>query len=254
MSRAGRRALFLVAAAGLGAVLVLGLTGLPDFGHYRGPYGIVLGRVAVPERKATDVTVSTAFDYRSFDTLVEEFILFTAAIGVSVLLRQLRGEREEPGPEQDAQHGGGPREHASAALRATGAALVAPLVVLGVYVVTHGHLSPGGGFQGGVILAAGLLLVFMAGQRFALHRVRPLAAVELADALGAGGFALVGLGGLGFSAAFLSNLVPLGTPGQLLSGGTIPILNVSVGLEVAGAFVLLWSEFLEQELTRGRGG
>ena len=65
---------------------------------------------------------------------------------------------------------------------------------------------------------------------------------------------LIGLGGMIAGSAFLFNFLPLGEPGTLLSAGMIPLLNISVGLEVAGAVVLLFSEFLEQWLLRGRGG
>jgi multisubunit Na+/H+ antiporter MnhB subunit len=56
-----------------------------------------------------------------------------------------------------------------------------------------------------------------------------------------------------FASVFFKNFLPLGTPAQLLSAGTIPISNVAVGLEVAGAFLILWTEFFDQALVvRGR--
>jgi multicomponent Na+:H+ antiporter subunit B len=134
-----------------------------------------------------------------------------------------------------------------------GLALVGPLVVLGIYIVAHGHITPGGGFQGGVILAAALILVSLAGRYPVMRRVRPIPLVELADAGGAAGYVLVGLGGLIAGSGFLYNFLPLGEPGTLLSAGIIPLLNISVGLEVAGAFVLLISEFLDQQFITGPG-
>jgi multicomponent Na+:H+ antiporter subunit B len=85
-----------------------------------------------------------------------------------------------------------------------------------------------------------------------MRRVRPIPLVELADAGGAAGFVLVGLGGLIAGSEFLYNFLPLGEAGTLLSAGMIPLLNISVGLEVAGAFVLLISEFLDQQFIEGR--
>ena len=67
--------------------MLWGFAGLPDFGDYRGPYGEILNRVAVPERSTTDVVTAVNFDYRGFDTLGEEFILFAAVIGVASILR-----------------------------------------------------------------------------------------------------------------------------------------------------------------------
>jgi multicomponent Na+:H+ antiporter subunit B len=129
--------------------------------------------------------------------------------------------------------------------------LVGPLVVLGVYVVTHGHLSPGGGFQGGIILASGLLFVYAAGQVLALERVEPIALVEVAESAGAMAYALVAVGGLVFSSVALFNFLPFGTTGNLLSSGTIAILSVAVGVEVTGAVALILTEFLDQTLLRG---
>jgi multicomponent Na+:H+ antiporter subunit B len=240
-----RTAVFLVGALGCAVVLVAGFAGLPDFGHYRGPYGTVLNAVAVAQRHATDVVTAVNFDYRAFDTLGEEFILFAAVLGVAVVLREMRGERHRAADAADDEHRFSGASHA---LRALSVALIVPILVLGLYVVTHGHLTPGGGFQGGVILAAALLCIFLAGEYAVMKRVSPHAVVELAEATGAAAYGLIGLGGLIFAAAFFENFVALGTPGKLLSAGTIPLSNVGVGIEVAGAFVLLWTEFLDQTL------
>lgn len=251
MSRRTRLAVFAVSGAVFAFLLVWGLSGLPDFGHYQGRYGRIIAKIAVPERKATNTVVSTTFDFRGFDTLVEEFILFTAAIAVTVLLRAQRGEREQ---QERAELQPVREARSSEALRTLGAGLVAPIVVLGLYVVTHGTLTPGGGFQGGVILMAGLLLVYVAGNYFAMKRMSPHAFVEAAEGAGAAGFALIGLGGVIFAAAYLENYLPLGKMNDLLSGGAIGVSNLAVGLEVAGAFVLIVSELLDQQLMSGRGG
>jgi multicomponent Na+:H+ antiporter subunit B len=254
VSRRVRLWLFAPALAAMVALLVWGFTGLPDFGHYRGPYGKVLAKVAVPERKATDIVSSTTFDYRGFDTLIEEMILFTAALGLVMLLREQRGEEEEPEGEEGEESRTPPRT--SDALRILGLALVGPTVVLGIYIVTHGHLTPGGGFQGGVILATALLLVYLAGRYAAMRRVSPIPLLEAGEAGGATAFALIGLGGLIISGVYMANFIDPGTEKMLLSGGFIPLLNISVGLEVAGAFALAFTEFLDQTLLlrdHGRG-
>ena len=248
-----RRVLFLVAAVVFGVLFMWGLSGLPSFGDYRGPYGIVLGQVVMSERHATEAVGATTFDYRGFDTMGEEYILFAAVMGLVILLRELRGERTEEEEEEEESPVHRRRREASDALRVLGLALVGPLIVLGIYIVAHGHITPGGGFQGGVILAAALIVVSLAGRYPAMRRVRPIPLVELADAGGAAGFVLVGLGGLIAGSEFLYNFLPLGEPGTLLSAGMLPLLNISVGLEVAGAFVLLISEFLDQQVITGPG-
>lgn len=251
MSRRARTTLFLVAALVLGAGLVWAFAGLPRSGNYHGVYGLTMQHVALPQRRATDLVSSVTFDYRGFDTLGEEFILFVSATGCAVLLR---AQRDEHSVAQASERAEARAEEVSSPLRALGAGLVGPVLVLGGYVVAHGHLTPGGGFQGGVILAAAMVLVFIAGQLLALRRTRPIPVVELGEAIGGSAYALIAIGGLIFGVAALSNFLPLGTPGNLLSAGMIPLLNIAVGLEVAGAFTLVVSEFLDQALLRRAGG
>jgi multicomponent Na+:H+ antiporter subunit B len=249
ISFATRRRLFLGAAVVLAGLLAWAIAGLPDFGDYHGVYGLLLNRVAVPQRHATDVITSVNFDYRGFDTLGEEFILFAAVLGLALLLRERRDEEEGP-PDDDAT--GRQVRGASVAVRLITVALIGPTVVLAVYVTVHGHLTPGGGFQGGVVAATALLMVYLGGEYLALRRIRPLPLVEVTKAAGAGAFVLIGVGGLLFSASFLENFLSLGTIGDVFSSGTIPLLSVAVGFEVTGGFVLLLSEFLDQTIVLRR--
>jgi multicomponent Na+:H+ antiporter subunit B len=235
MSRGARLGLFAVSGAVLGALLLWGLTGLPAFGDFHGEYGRILNSVAGPERHVTNVVSAVVFDYRGFDTLGEEFILFASVMAVALLLREARDERERPRDEVR-----------SDAVRAVGLALVGPVVVLGLYVVAHGYLTPGGGFQGGVVLAAGLLLLYAAGRYRSYRAASPQTLVDFAEGIGAGGYAAVGIAALVAGAAYLANVVDLGTKGTLAAAGTIPILNAASGLAVAAALILLFHEFLEE--------
>ena len=245
MTPVARRNVFLVAGAGLFAFLLWSFAGLPDFGHYLGPYGDILNRVAIPERSTTAVVSAINFDYRGFDTLGEEFILFAAVVAVASLLRGLHDEHEER-PRDD---GRGRRvRDTSAAVTVLGRALIGPTVLVGLYVVVHGHQTPGGGFQGGVILATALLLVYLSDRYIALRRVGPQSLNEFAEALGTAALILLGLAGVLFASSFFENFLPLGTTGTLLSAGTIPVASSIVGLAVTGGFALMVSEFLEQTL------
>src|SRR5919201_1760551 len=98
MTRRSRLGLFAVSAAGLAALLLWAIAGLPDFGHYHAPYGNVLNEVVPSERHVSNVVSAVVFDYRGIDTLGEEFILFSAALGVALLLRETGGE-QRPGHE-----------------------------------------------------------------------------------------------------------------------------------------------------------
>src|SRR5205085_3999117 len=111
-------------------------------------------------------------------------------------LRQLRGEGMSPHSEQADDHRFG---GASDALRGFALIFIAVMLAVGGYIVLHGHLTPGGGFQGGVILASGAFIVFVAGEYVAMKRLAPHRIVEAGEAAGAAGYALVGAGGLVFA-------------------------------------------------------
>ncbi len=245
MSRRARLGLFAIAGPGFLAVLLIGLHGLPAFGHYHGIYGLVVNKVEPGLRHATDIVTALNFDIRAFDTLGEEFILFASVAGVAVLLRHLRDDDSASGLSGAEDHR---FQGASASLQLASLILIPLIVALGAYVVLHGQLTPGGGFQGGVILAAGPMAILLAGRYLGMKRVAPEWALEALDSIGAMGYALVGLGGLIFAGVFLRNFLPLGSQGKLLSAGMMPINSLAVGLEVAGAFLLTWSEFLDQAL------
>ena len=251
MSPRGRLVVFGLATAVLAVLLVYGLAGLPDFGDFHGRYGLLLAHVAVPERQSTDIVNSITYDYRGVDTMGEEFILFASAIGLVIVLRRMRGERQEGDHEDREQAADRRHRETSVALRVLGLVLVGPVLVLGVYFASQGQLTPGGGFQGGVILAAALILVYLAGRYRAMARLRPIPVVELAEGLGAAGYAAIGVGGLIAGSQFLLNFIPQGSMGNLLSGGTIALLSTVVGLEVAGAFTLAFGEFMNQRLLSG---
>ena len=250
MSRRVRLLLFACAGPGLLAELLIGLHGLPAFGDFHGAYGLLVDHVEPGQRHATDIVTALNFDLRAFDTLGEEFILFASVSAVALLLRHLRDENEDVDSSRSvANHR---FAGASDALRVLSLVLIPLLVSLGVYLALHGALTPGGGFQAGVVLAAGPLVILLAGRYLALKRVAPGWMVEAGDAAGAVAYGLIGLGGLIFAGVYLKNFLPLGTSGHLLSAGMMPLNSIAVGLEVTGAFLLTWTEFLDQDLLVAR--
>jgi multicomponent Na+:H+ antiporter subunit B len=104
------------------------------------------------------------------------------------------------------------------------------------------------------VLAAGPVAVLLAGRYLSMKRLAPKRLIESSDALGAAAYALIGVGGLIFTGVYLDDPLPLGAPGHLLSAGMMPLNSIAVGLEVTGAFLLTWTEFLDQSLIGPPGG
>ncbi|MGP3776752.1 MnhB domain-containing protein [Streptomyces sp. SDT5-1] len=243
MSRRARIALFLGAALVLAGCFAAACTHLPPFGTDHHPYGD-RALLASLKQQTANAVASVTFDQRGFDTLGEEFLLFASVVGATVLLRRARDEHARPARPQ----------RVLPSTRLFGALLLPVVLLCGGYVVAHGHLTPGGGFQGGVILATGLHLAYVAADYRALRRVRPLAFLDAADAVAAGAFAALGLAGLLASGAYLENVLPLGSLRDMASAGLVPVLNVAVGMEVASAIVVLLAQFLEQDVELEREG
>jgi multicomponent Na+:H+ antiporter subunit B len=244
MSRRARIAVFAPALGGFAALLGWGVAGIPAFGHYRGPYGFVLDRIVTPERHVTNVVTGTVFDVRGFDTLGEEFILFGAVAGVVLLLRG--HEREHPAHVGDTV--------ASDALRVLGTLMVGVGVLIGLWLVAFGFVTPGGGFQGGVAIAAGAVLLYLAAGVHAWRRLGDERILDPLEGLGAGAYAIVGLAALVSGMPFLANLLGTGTPGTLVSGGSAVLVNWAAALEIAAANLVLYTEFLHEYVAPLGGG
>lgn len=186
--------------------------------------------------RTANVVSSVNFDLRAFDTLGEESILFCTVLGATLLLRLARDERQHAAAS----------EAVLPTTRLLGAVLLPVTVVVGVYIVAHGQLSPGGGFQGGVVLATALHLGYVAADYRVLERLRPLVVLDIADSLAAASFTAMGVAGLAAGGAFLKNVLPLGTFNKITSGGMVPLFNAAVGVEVASEVIVLLAHFLDQ--------
>ena len=118
------------------------------------------------------------------------------------------------------------------------------IFLYGIYIVITGHLSPGGGFAGGVIIACSYMLLTLAyGKEFAFGRFGTKLAGHL-DSSGALIFLAVALFGLGIGGVFFSNFLLVRYSGEeftLLSSGTILISNIAVGLKVAASLFLVFA-------------
>ena len=223
------------ALVGLGSLLAWAIAGLPAFGDYRGPYGYVLNRVVVPLRHTTNVVMGTTFDVRGVDTMGEEFILYAAILGVTLLLR---GETHERQAERRT------RRFGSDAVRLVGVLMVGGGLLIGLWLAAFGYITPGGGFQGGVLIAGSVLILYVIGSHRDYRPFRDEHVLDPLEGLGAGGYVVIGLAALVSGAAFLTNLFGPGIAGTLRSGGSIPLLNWASAIAVTCAMLLVFAEFL----------
>lgn len=214
-------------------------------GDIRNRYAAQINSRTFPERNITDAVSAVNFDYRGFDTLGEEFILFVSVLGSLVLLRMADERKEEMLRDAaTAERDVGPSD----ATRLWILSMIAPKIAFGAYIVVHGQLTPGGGFQGGVILASAALIIYI-GQDFAVFRaVFAHPVIEVSEAIGAGAFVLIGALAWIWGRPYLTNILPLGKTHELTSGGTIALISIATGLEVGAGFTLLLYAFLQENL------
>lgn len=216
---------------------------LPAFGEPTSAYGPAVNALGPPLRHVANMVSAVNFDFRGIDTLGEEFMLVGAVTGTVMLLRGARGE--------DLAAKAGRVDGRARVGRAESTILICrvfgPLLLLfGLYMAAHGTVTPGGGFQGGVLVASSLLLVYLGeGYRSwrSLIRSPVLAAVEGGGALA---FVLAGLWPVLAGSVFMQNTLPLGTFKDVFSGGLMLVENAAVGCAVAGGFAMLFLEFMEE--------
>lgn len=122
--------------------------------------------------------------------------------------------------------------------------LLPVLLVFGAYIVTYGHLTPGGGFQGGMIIVGTVMSFYLAYGYNIMRRFRE-EDLDLAEHIGALSYLFTGLLGVALGTLFLTNVIRGGEPGSLLSGGIILVLNFVVGLKVASGTLLVLLILLE---------
>jgi multicomponent Na+:H+ antiporter subunit B len=117
-------------------------------------------------------------------------------------------------------------------------ALLPIVLVFGAYLITYGHLTPGGGFQGGMALVGAVMSFYLA-YGYEILRRFPHEELDLVEHSGALAYLIIGLLGLFAGALYLSNIFKGGTPGALFSGGIVLILNLIVGIKVAAGTLLV---------------
>ncbi len=129
--------------------------------------------------------------------------------------------------------------------------IVIPFVMLyGIYIILHGHVSPGGGFSGGALVGSSLILYTLV---FGVEKARKKFSHRVSEIAESGGILLylfVGILGIFLTGNFLSNQsagFPMGELGSLLSGGIIPVLMIGIGIKVASTMISLFHVLIEEE-------
>lgn len=207
--------LLVLAVGGLFALLLTGYS--PD--TQLNPTARYYAEHTPADLGAANIVTAIIVTYRGLDTLGEVTVLFLAATIVGLVLSL--GGRDGHAPHPLVPVG---------ELLTTGSRYLAPLILLlGVYVFVNGHLTPGGGFQGGAIIASGTLLLLLADPlRHFSHGL--MAAVESVAGVF---YVIIGLLGLALAGGFLDNrFLPTGTLGTLFSAGAIPLIYALIGLKV----------------------
>ncbi len=123
------------------------------------------------------------------------------------------------------------------------------IVVYGIFIILHGHVTPGGGFSGGAILGAALILYGLTFGQDASLKLFPESVSKRLESGGVLVYIGIGLIGLVLGGAFLTNagVFPLGDPGNILSGGMIPLLMIAIGIKVGSTMMTLFNALLEDE-------
>ena len=120
--------------------------------------------------------------------------------------------------------------------------LIAGIIIMyGIYVIVHGHLTPGGGFAGGVIIAGSLILVTLAYGGEFLKLVKEEAGTTIIESMATIMVIMIATAGFFFGTKiFFNNFLPRGVVAQLISAGVIPLYNIFVGTEVAASIFIIF--------------
>ncbi|MCJ7597913.1 MAG: monovalent cation/H(+) antiporter subunit G [Methyloceanibacter sp.] len=176
------------------------------------------------ELGAPNIITGILLTYRAFDTLGEVAVLFMVAAGLGLLLGgDSKGLDRAPAWESV-------KATPSTEIVKNGAEILVPLIaIFAVYIVMHGHLGPGGGFQGGAVMACCVLLLLLAKSNYRIK----LAHLSIIESLAGLLIVLVGIAGIILAGGFLdSRVLPLGEFGAFFSAGAIPVLSILLGVKV----------------------
>ncbi len=181
---------------------------------------------------SANIVTSIVVGYRGFDTLGEVTVLFISSLGVALLLgTSAKQKRLELNFKPNFM------------LRVGSRALFGFILLTGIYIILHGHLTPGGGFPGGVMIASAILLLYLADDQFRAK----IKGFKILESISGSLYVIVGLLGMLLATYFLQNFLPVGTAGDLLSAGVIPVIYILIGLKVGSEISGIIDNFLTEE-------
>ena len=232
--------LFCVTLVGL---LLYTVSYLPRIGSSANPDNNIVSQryieEGLQETGALNIVSGMILTYRAFDTFGETNVLFIATCCVMILLMVDDAVLKKVENNNDRRF----EPKNDAILQGTAFVLCPIIFIFGIYVILNGHLSPGGGFSGGAILGAGLILYtsafgFKKTQKFfneMIYKIAKITALCMYGIIGSY-FYITGANGI-------ENHIPLGIPGHILSGGIILPIDICVGLEVACTMYAFYALF-----------
>ncbi|MCR5824747.1 MAG: hypothetical protein K6G60_09990 [Lachnospiraceae bacterium] len=218
------------------AILLATVVNLPDYGDASNPVNNVVSRKyiedGIEDTGAVNIVAGMILDYRAFDTLGESHVLFIAAVCVMILLK-IDPDSEKGKRFISLENDRAYEPKNDPILVWTTKILVPVIITYGVYIILNGHLSPGGGFSGGAIIGAGLILYLNA---FGFKKTEKFFTQKT--------FSVVSVSALLFysvsktyafftGANGIHSFISKGTPGDIISAGLILPLNICVGAVVA---------------------
>ena len=228
-------------------MLLIGVSDLPSFGNESNPVNNEVSEryieKGLQETGAVNIVTGMILDYRAFDTLGESHVLFIATCTVLILLRIDGDKKGRSGMGYEMENDRVYEPKNDIILQTVARILVPPIFIFGIYIILCGHLGPGGGFSGGAVIGAGLILYlnafgFQKTERFFTQKTyRRTSFCALAC------YALAKSYSFYTGANHIESVIPLGTPGAILSSGLILILNICVGIVVAGTMYTFYVMF-----------
>lgn len=236
----------IICCLALVAILLVAVSYLPPVGSAENPSSNEVAAKYIEDglqdTGAVNIVTGMILDYRAFDTFGESNVLFIATCTVLILLRSdKKKEKFQEEAEQRREQHYEPKD--DSILQRVTSLLFPVIVIFGIYVILNGHISPGGGFSGGAIIGAGLILYANAFGFEKLNRFFTEKTYKWISFVALAFYCLAKSYSFFTGANHLESGIPLGQAGAILSSGLILPLNICVGLVVACTMYAFYTLF-----------